>query len=708
MRRLKTTILAAVLAVFMVLPAFSIAPAKSADADKNSFYRLSSSTATLQGVYGSQEFYFTVDQYWDVKTVTLHLDISQSQRIDASNISSITISLNGTPVKSLPLKDYMRDHSTIDFSFNLSAVKVGANDVKIQVYRRITDLPCADDVSVANWVNINPSSGVNVLYADKSPTMNISLFPYPFYKTQSNMNLDTAVTVADNADDSMLASAMELDSAFGRYADASDLSLKTSRLGDLSANDRRNKNIIYIGNSDSAPKSLLSYFPAGTNFASGAAIKLIWSPYSSGCVMLLVLAKNDSDIERAVKFLENDSLVRQVQGSFFLLNHQLNVSTQDAAPTNTYSFTDLGYNGAYVYGCFRKTVSIALRLPENKTLSEASSITLQFRYSKNLDFDKSLATIYINDIPIGSKRLTEATANDDTLTLPIPPEARSGNYFNIKIALDLEMKNVWCTFRQEENPWAYIKGSSSLYLPTMQVSPNLFRSSPSPFVEDNRWNNALFVFPSAVSSANLDEAGKIAVYMGHSVKSNHGAVGVTTDYKTSPALAGANLIVIGTPNSQPIIKENNSALFFKYDNAFKYFLPNDKLMLIPEYSRTLTSFQLLDSPYNKRAAMLTITAPDGDNLLNAIAAVFQPSKFSLNGDGVLVDTNGKILDYRFKKDVATTPAFWMSNTSNLNLFISIILSVLILLGITLILILRKNRKFEVRHDDNPRKNRKQS
>ena len=135
-------------------------------------------------------------------------------------------------------------------------------------------------------------------------------------------------------------------------------------------------------------------------------MKLVQSPYNPDCVMLIVLAKNDSDIERAVKFLENDSLVHQVQGDSFFVNRSIKVETIDSASTSSYSFSNLGYDGAYVYGCFRKNVSIALKLPENKTLGDASSITLQFRYSQNLDFNKSLATIYVNDIPIGSKKLS--------------------------------------------------------------------------------------------------------------------------------------------------------------------------------------------------------------------------------------------------------------------------------------------------------------
>lgn len=698
MKRIKAIIFAIVISILASMHAYAVTPVQQlSPAVENNYFYSFGSTVTLQGVYGSQEFYFTVDKNWNAKKITLHLDISQSQRIDSNDISSITISLNGIPVKSFPLKDYMLDHSVVNYSFDISSVKVGSNDVKIQAYRRITDLPCADDVSAANWVNLNKNSGVNVSYTDKAPSMKISGFPYPFYKVQSDKTFDTAITVADNADDSVLASTLELDSAFGRYANSNDIVIDTARLSNLV--DKNDKNIIYIGNSDTAPQSLVNYFPVGTDFSSGAAIKLVQSPYDSGKVMLIVLAKNDSDIERAIKFLENDSLVGQVQDSYFFVNRSIKVETIDSVNSSTYTFSDLGYDGSYVYGCFRKNVSIELKLPENKTIDEASSITLQFRYSKNLDFNKSLATIYVNDIPIGSKKLTSDNANNDSMTLKIPQEARKGNYFNVRIAFDLEMVNTWCTFRQEENPWAYVRGSSQIYLPTTQVTMNLFKTSPSPFIEDYKWNNTMFVLPANSTSSDLNQAGKIAIYLGHSIKSNHGTVSVTTNYKNNSNLSSSNLIAIGMPDQQQIIKDNNNSLFFKFDNSYKYFLSNDKLELLPEKSKNLASFQLLNSPYSSKTAMLVLTASDSSNLANAIDAFFQPSTFSITGDGVLIDQSENISDYRFKKDEISKPSFWSSNISSTNtvLFLITIISVVILLFVTLFLIIRKNRKFEVKH-----------
>lgn len=670
----------------------------SAAGGAQSYYYKFGSLVTLQGVFGANDYYFNVDRQWDVSRVTLHLDISQSQRIDTLGLSSLTIFLNGEPVKTVPLKDYMPEHSTLDYTFDNAKVKTGSNDVKVQAYRRIGDLPCADDVSDANWLNIFADSGVNVEYTDKTPTMNLCDFPYPFYRLKTGAALNTAVTISDTAGTEETGDALELASYFGRLAGSNDVTLTTVPLGALQ--DKTTDNIIYIGKKDSVPADWLKLFPQWVDFSKGAGIGIVRSPYDQNHVMMMVLADQTSDLKRAVKFLQNASLTQQVRTNFYLLTRDVDVMTKDEPQTGRLSFTSLGYNGIYVYGPFRKTANLAFLLPKNRILDDQSSITLNFRYAANLDFKRSLVTVFVNNIPIGSKKLTAEKVNGDTMTLSIPKEARQGNYFNLKVAFDLEIEGEWCTFRQQDMPWAYVQGESVLYLPTTQVLANLFENFPNPFISNNMWNNTAFVFPEKPAATELDEAGTVAVMMGHDLRSNHGDVNAVIGSLNSEALKTANLVAIGTPSRQDVIRRNNASLFFQYDGDFAYFVSNAKKELLKDYSKTLSAFELLQSPYNRTNAMLVLTAPDGSNLKNAIDALFQPSKFAkLIGDGSLVDQSGIPMNYRFKKDTVQKPTFWAGSilSSGNRIFIVVAASVILLLLITLLLFLRKNRKLRVKY-----------
>lgn len=670
----------------------------SADAATTKSYSFSfKNLVTLQGAFGSNDYYFTIDKHWDVQSVTLHLDISQSQRIDPDGLSSMTIFLNGQPVNSFALQDHMADHSLVDIPLDTSKIINGSNTVRVQVYHRVSDQPCADDVSPSTWVNINGGSAVNVQYTDHAPAMRLSEYPYPFYRMQQNTALNTAVTVGSLGDKQELAAALEVESAFGHYADPNDVTLQTVPLGDLQ--NREDQNIIFIGKSSDAPSQIKSLFPQNTDFSSGAWFKVAPSPYNPGHVLLAVLADKDADLERASQFLQNSALVSQVDSDLYHLDSSVNVATKDTSTSSSYTFTQLGYDGVYLYGPFRKTTTLNIKLPKSRVLDGSSTITLHFRYSKNLDFTRSLATIYMNNIPIGSQKLTEEKADSDSLTLTIPAEARSGNYFSLKIAFDLEMTNQWCIKRDEETPWAYIVGDSSVYMPTTQVLTNMFQNLSSPFVVNQQWNNTTFVLPQNAQASDLNLAGQIALLMGHDIQSNHGSLHVTTGDQNDSTVSASNLIVFGTPQRQPLIRTNNKNLFFPYNNSFTYFLSNEKMELLSQKSQTLTSFQLLDSPYNGKNAMLVLTAPNETNLNNAIQSLFLSSSIGkLLGDGALIETQGTIHNFRFKKDTVSTPQFWNGNLSdpNTRLFFLMAAFVVALIVIILILRWRKNRKIYLR------------
>lgn len=386
---------AAVLTAALLVTA-GILPSKqavSAAASVSQSYSTALSETTLTGVFGANDFYFTVDRHWNVQSVNLHLDLSQSQRIDPDGLSELTVSLNGQPVYSAPLRDYLADHSQMDISLDTKKLAAGSNDVKVQVYRRLSDQPCADDVSSANWVRINSGSAVQVQYADQAPALKLSEYPYPFYRLQQAPALPTAVTVGEKADAQELAGALEIASAFGRYAGSNDVTLQTVPLQSLSS--PQDDNIIYFGKSGGAPAAIKALFPSGTDFSSGAWMRVAPSPYDAGHVVLAVLADKDTDLERASQFLQNDSLVAQADTDLFHLDSSVNVLTKDTAQGSSYTFSSLGYGGSYLYGVFRKTATMDLKLPQNRELDDSSTVTLHFRYSQNLDFTRSLVTLYV-------------------------------------------------------------------------------------------------------------------------------------------------------------------------------------------------------------------------------------------------------------------------------------------------------------------------
>lgn len=88
--------------------------------------------------------------------------------------------------------------------------------------------------------------------------------------------------------------------------------------------------------------------------------------------------------------------------------------------------------------------------------ANGSRVHLHFKYAENLDFDSSLVTVYANDKPIGSKKLTAARANGDELNLEFPKNLEIADSFVLKVAFDLNVKSPE-VLRNGQTPWYLLK-----------------------------------------------------------------------------------------------------------------------------------------------------------------------------------------------------------------------------------------------------------
>jgi len=159
-------------------------------------------------------------------------------------------------------------------------------------------------------------------------------------------------------------------------------------------------------------------------------------------------------------------------------------------------------------------------------------------------------------------------------------------------------------------------------------------------------------------------------------------------------LKDSNVIVVGTPQNNAMIKELNSDLYFKYSNNMSRIVSNEKLSIEHDYGKNIGTAQLLRSPYNDKRGMLVVTgASTNDTYLASTQINFQKNIQAYTGDAIVVDTNNTHYDYRFKKNkaidqsLATKRTF--SKNSQLILYLSLAFVVIILIGIGVFLTVRK-------------------
>jgi len=515
------------------------------------------------------------------------------------------------------------------------------------------DEGCTDDFNGGNWVKITDTTCLRIGYEMKEDTTNLGLFPFPFVTMNDSTAASAAVCVSDKATNGELTAAVTLLCDLG-----TDLSTSNEiTLSRISQNDRAN--VIYFGLADNTSDDLLAKLeqPIPEN---GAVLQRV---SSDGREYLLCVARDDDALLEAARFLSDANRVKQATGSCIVVYSYESQSYIEAANASSlaldgvYRLTDVLGKGATFTGPFEQTVVMYLPVADDYALSSEARFTFNIRYSANLDFSRSLMTVYWgSDIPLYSTRLTEENAAGQTISFAPPADAIGTNYTYVTVVFDLEIQDLVCTERDMNTPWAYIAGDSTFYLPSGSNSTLSLKNLPAPFQSNSTMNDVLFILPDEPTAGELTLTARTAGLLG-SGSSPYGKLRVirAADFKENDA--DHNLVVIGLGRNNAFIRKINDKLSFRYNDSYSGVSSNDRLIISEDYASEVGSIQLLTSPYSADRAMLVLTAPQSNGLTAVTGRISTAvNRWSLAKDTVLVDSHGRVSSYQFAVSTAPTNA----------------------------------------------------
>jgi len=612
-----------------------------------------SNDVIFSGAFSSNSTYFNVDEQWKNTKVEAEVNFSINQLIEENQKTYIKLSVNGTPFYSQRI--FYKDDSEeqqIKVPIPDDLLKNSSNELKIETYLRPSELPCADDVNLANWFVIKKSTNIKATFNNSISDNKISNFPYPFLKNQDNDgNLDNlSIVIPDDYSDSELSAAFILNSYLEKLNDT--YKNKITIVKDSDFTKKENTNSIFIGGYKSFPNE----FNMESSKNIDCLIKVLNSLHSSNenNKNMVILCDDNDNLIKGVKTLQNKDLVFQLERDTFNVTSDLKEETVPADNTSgKITFKDMGINEIQLKGSFRRESTISYSIPKNRIFSQSDKIKLFMRYSENLDFDKSLVTIYMNNTPIGSKKLEEEKCSNDQVELNLPNDVSNTNYLDIKIAFDLELKNSYCEKRQEEMPWALVTGDSYLYIGNNNIDGYYFSNYSAPFVKDEMFNDTAMIVPDQLSSDEINSLGQVIGYLGKDVAYNNGDFKVVRNSNVTDSDKKKNIIIYGTPKTNNLISTINDELWFKYNENYSKFLSNEKLELTDPFSSKIANFQLDISKFNNQKAMIVLTSPDSEILKDSLIYLSSSNMFSkLNGDCAIIDEHGDIKTYKMKKETS--------------------------------------------------------
>jgi len=617
-------------------------------------------TRVLKGILASSSLYFSIPKYWDTKVVYAEIEYDVSKLVTGDIPASLTFLVNGILVSScnITYQDGSTQLAYIEIPKDI--LKEGYNSLEVVSYVRIYDSEgCSEDQSEANWINIKENSYIYAGYELEDHENKISYYPYPFISTANPTGLGTAILVSDKATNGEMAAALYL---------MADISTETGDENQImlglykDATTTNAKNKIIISQTENLPEEYRKYLkenPDSTDaneplqdLSTRAMIRFVDDANHNP--LLLIVSDKEENLMEAVNMLLDTDRVSQEKLSTTFINEN---STQfiyeskmlSQLVAGNYTIDGIAGGGLTYVGPFHQEKIIYLPFGNDYVLSSAGKITLKFRYSENLDFNRSLITVYWGDVPVASKKLKKENVSDDELSFTMPSDVVGTSVSDIKIVFDLEIAELFCTMRQDQMPWAYVTGNSVLYLPSRENTKLSFEYFPSPYQNNGIFSDVMIVTSDNPDSEELNLLGKIIALYGYEVAA-YGGIKVIHASEFSEADADYNIITVGAPAKNSFLKTLNSSLSFQYDETGDAFISNSSLVLSDHYSRDIAAFELLKSPFVNERAVLAVCGTNDATLNQALRFLeLKKKRWELKGDCVLLDSDLETKTFEFMK-----------------------------------------------------------
>ncbi len=679
----KKWIAALLIACFTLLG--TAAPASAAQQSYKSSF--SEGGSLLMGRSASSQQFFEVPDYWTVDKVQVQLDYQISQ-LALTDRSSVTLKMNGTPFHSFRPDPANSSKQRLSVAAPKELVVKGVNTLTVEGQVETLEVmqACMPDDNRGNWLQVYGSSTIDLGYTAAPVKNSISDFTRHFIGIDTMQKGSNAILVPANSEPVELEAAVHALSGFAKATTLKDKQIPILQYTE--ANLKSAKLAIVVALYDRLPAALKSEVQA-SGLDAKAVLKLV---QKDGASILIMTSGNSELLVKAGRLAANQELVGQLQGAVKEVDESTDVTTPEVSITRTMALTE---SGDELKGAAPER-SFFISLPSNRSVAEASKVDLQIRYAKNLDFDRSLVTIKVNNTPIGSKRLTEELANGDTITINIPKNLGISGNFTVTAAFNLEQDGNYCVQNDDDKPWAYIAKESRLQVNTKDRTELLFNNYPYPFLRDGSFNQVAVVLPKEQDIYTYRTVTNLFNLLGQYAEGNTGEVHFVSEDAPADELKDRNLIVIGSYSSNKLIRENNDKLFFRYNANGDAIASNEKMSVDSEYGKRIGTLQLLDSPFGSANGMLAVTgaSPEYQYLASKLIAS-QSTMWRIFGDGATTDKDGNIQAFRFKEtsgDESSLDVVDVLQRGDVLAFSVTMLSVLVLVFVSLLLLVRKYRK----------------
>jgi len=650
-------------------------------------------TSLLGGITYTEQF-FQVESYWHVQAVELHLDYKVSQLMQGER-SSVTVYINNVPFHSFRPDQAEAVEQQLTLAVPVEHIVEGVNTIMVQGHLETTapaiENACLPTDTRDNWLQIAKTSRVNVLYDDAPVQASIHDFNARFIGLDTVKNGENALVVPAAASPAELEAATYALSGFAKANQVSDKPIPLVPYGSQTLEDKQA--VVLMALYENLPDEAKTLIPA-----EAAANKAVLQLVTLGGKPTLLITSSDAGLlVKAGRFAANQELLGQIDVDRKEVDPTTEVDTPPVSVSRNLTLTETGDK---LVGDRHRERAFFISLPGNRSIADASKLSIHYRYARNLDFDRSMITVLINDTPIGSKKLSTEMADSDHIDLTIPKTLNISGNFSVKVAFDLELKNASCIENQEQMPWAFIEKDSLLQLNTKDRADLLFNNYPYPLLRDGSFNQVAVVLPTQRDLYLYQTLTNLFNLLGHYAQTNTGEVLYYEDTVNAVKLKGREVIAIGSYKDNAVIRNNNDKLYFSYDESGQGFVSNEKMSIEANYGRRIGTLQLIDSPYESGFGLLAITGSSSEFVYLASKLIgSEGTLWKVFGDGAVTDKDGNVQAFRFKKQAEAAPSTTLRDIAERKDVLGFMAAALLVAALVLVSLIFMVRKYSRKRRD---------
>lgn len=559
------------------------------------------------------------------------------------DLSTITVSVNGTPVDSRILRPEYSSRANWQVTIPEARFRPGVNEVEVSVVHRTIDGLCRDIDNDANWFVIRPETRLSFVL-DKSPSR-LHHFPRPFtdYYTPGEMN--TVVYLPDDYDSALLAEAMNLGNHLAKNSQGGvvprRLLLRTGQPGQYEANE--------------------IVFRHAERPMAEAEVTLSLTNLANGYSRLTITAADAAGFAKAIAALSRQQLVRTFQSDPLTLSSPLPpVLSADRVSfarnrRGVFRLSDFGLpNEIQVSGAFHQEALLFMRTPPNYRIADGSFIELHFRHSPILDPKKSAVTIYINDIPIRATALVKENANGGVLRATIPVSELSRSSWNVRFGFYHDLGIIDCSKRYDDVAWSTIEQNTRIvlkqgpsdYIPTWEDFPGDF------FIDDHGRVSLTLLLADGLEQPDLTTLFKLAYYIGMQNASEISwRVADIDDFDVERA--EGTIIAYGRQDPQGGWQKLAKYLPIRSEEG--RFAVDERFLIVPETLKDFDIYQIgVPNAKSRIYAFMPATSQRMLELMDYSLRTMHP----LGGQISLVDAKGETTPFYTSAPESSRPAAW--------------------------------------------------